>query len=94
VTDVQAVRQVRNKAELAVLETMRQPNSPRFTVVQTSDEEVLLEIYEDVLGGGTVQKDQIPPTHQETDSATPVSRKIVKKVSKDAIGIVAVKMKD
>jgi len=93
-TDAQAARQVRNKAELAVLETMRQPNIPRFTVVQTSDEEVLLEIYENVEGGGAVQKDQIPPTHQEKDSATPVSRKIVKKVTKEEIGIVAVKMKD
>jgi hypothetical protein len=35
---------VRDTAELAVIETMRQPDTSKFTVVQTSSRQVLLEI--------------------------------------------------
>jgi DNA-binding transcriptional MerR regulator len=90
--DVQAARQVGNEAELAVLETMRQSNCSKFTVVQMGYKEVLLEIYENVEKDGTVQKDQITSERQEGEQAAMISRKILKKVTKEKIGIIAVKM--
>ena len=41
---VAAATRVLDTAEYAVLETMRQANTSKFTVVQTSDDEILLEI--------------------------------------------------
>jgi hypothetical protein len=89
--DVQAAMHVRDEAELAVLETMRQPNTSKFTV-QMGDEEALLEIYANVKSSGTVRKGQISPAHQ--DQAILTTRKIVKKVTKKKIGVVAVKLND
>ena len=86
--DAQATTRVRDTAELAVLETMRQPNNSKFTVVQTGDEEVLIEICENVERDGTAQKDEISPAQQEKNEAL----LIVKKVAKERIRIVGVKL--
>ncbi len=91
--DVQTARQVRDEAELAVLETMRQPNTSKFTV-QMGDEEALLEIYANVKSDRTVRESQISPAHQDEDQAILTTRKIVKKVTKQKIGVVAVKLND
>ena len=69
---------VRDTAEFAVLETMRQANASKFTVVHTSDDEILLEIQESEEKGGTVQQDQGLPAHHEKDLST--VHKVVKKV--------------
>lgn len=65
-----AATRARDTAEAAVLETMRQPNTSKFTVEWTNDTEVVIEI--DVKEGidGTVQE------------AAEISRKVVKKVAR------------
>jgi MerR HTH family regulatory protein len=80
--DIQAATTVRDTAELAVLEAMRQSNASKFTVVQTSDKEVLLEIEENGEEAKAVQKDQIPPADHEKDHAPLISRRVVRKVAK------------
>ena len=72
---------VRDTAEFAVLETMREANTSKVTVVQTSDDEILLEIEVKEERGGTVQQDQIPTAHHERDPSTLIVRKVVKKVA-------------
>ena len=89
----QAATRVRDTAELEVLKVMRQPNISRITVTQTNDREVLLEIDENAERDGMVQKNQIPPlNHGKDRRAAPISRKVVKKVTKEAIGIIGVKI--
>jgi DNA-binding transcriptional MerR regulator len=76
-----AVTRVRDTAEFAVLETMRAANTSKVTVVQTSDDEILLEIEVKQERGETVQQDRIPPVHHEADPNTLIVRKVVKKVA-------------
>jgi len=90
-SDAQAVMRVRDTAELAVLELMRQPNVPKITVTQTNDKEVLLEIEENA-EGGDVQKGQISDEYQA--EAAPISRKVVKKITKEVIEILALRLKE
>lgn len=75
---VAAATRVLDTAEFAVLETMRQANTSKFTVVQTSDDEILLEIQVNEEKGGTVQHDQGLPAHHERDPST--VHRVVKKV--------------
>jgi DNA-binding transcriptional MerR regulator len=88
----QAATRARDTAEVVVLETMRQPNTSKFTVVQTSEKEILLEIDVKAESNGAVQKDQIPVEHREKDQAALVSRKIVKKVAKEKIEFIAARV--
>jgi len=88
-----AATRVRDTAELEVLKVMRQPNISKITVTQTNDKEVLLEIDENTERDGTVQKNQIPPlNHGKDRRVAPISRKVVKKVTKEAIGIIGVRV--
>ena len=75
---VAAATRVRDTAEFAVLETMRQANTSKFTVIQTSDDEILLEIQVNEEKRGTVQQAQGLPAHQERDPST--VHRVVKKV--------------
>jgi DNA-binding transcriptional MerR regulator len=93
-SDARAALRVRDTAELEVLRLMRQPNVSKITVTQTNDKEVLLEIDENAERDGTVQKDQIPAEQHEKEQAAMISRKVVKKVAKEEIGIIAVRMKN
>ncbi len=93
-SDAQAATRIRDTAELEVLTLMRQPNISKFTVTQANDKEVLLEIDQSAERDGAVQKDQIAPVHHETDQADLISRKVVKKVAMEEIGIIAVRMRD
>lgn len=70
---------VRNRPEFAVLETTREANTSKLTVVQTSDDEILLEI--EVKRGETFQQDQRPPAHHEVDPSTLIVRNVVKKLA-------------
>lgn len=81
-----AATRVRDTAELEVLKVMRRPNISKITVTQTNDKEVLLEIDENAERDGTVQKNQIPPLNHGK------ARKVVKKVTKEAIGIIGVRV--
>jgi len=90
----EAGTRVRDAAELAVLETMRQANTSKFTVVQTNDEEILLEIEMQDKEEGTGQPAQKPRVHHEKGPATPISRTVVKKVAREGIGIMAVRVSD
>jgi hypothetical protein len=87
-----AATRVRDSAEFAVLETMRQATTSKFTVVQMNDEEILLEI--EMKDEGTGQRVQEPRVHHESGPATPISRTVVKKVAREGIGITAVKVDD
>lgn len=80
---IQAATKVRDTAELAVLQAMRDPNSYKITVVRTSDREVLLEVDVTDEKDGTIQKDQIPAVHREEDQAALISRKVVKTIKKE-----------
>jgi hypothetical protein len=92
-SDAQAVAKAHNTAELEVLRLMREPNISKITVTPMSNDEVLLEIDESATGEGTFQKDQVPPVHYEKDQTDQLSRKVVKKVAKEAIEIIAVRTK-
>jgi DNA-binding transcriptional MerR regulator len=95
VSNADAATRVRDTAELEVLKLMRQPNISRIAVTQTNDREVLLEIDENGEDGETVQRDQTTcVNHGKDGRATPISRKVVKKITKEAIGIIAVRIKD
>lgn len=76
-----AATRVRDTAEFAVLETMREANTSKVTVVQTTDDEILLEIEVKEARGETVQQDQIPTAHHDRDPSTLIVRKVVKKVA-------------
>jgi hypothetical protein len=90
----EAATRVRDTAELAVLETMRQPNTSEFTVVQLSDEEILLEIAMKAESDNSLRSDQTPSLHHEKNPATLTSRRVVKKVAKEKLGIMAVRVSD
>jgi hypothetical protein len=94
--DAQAVARACDLAELEILKLMRQPNISKITITQTNDKEVLLEIDENAEGGGAVQKGQISSANHWKDQAeaAPISRKVVKKVTKEAIDIIAVRVKE
>jgi DNA-binding transcriptional MerR regulator len=83
-SDAQAATRVRDTAELEVLKLMRQPKISKITVTQTNDKKVQLEYDENAERDITVQKEK----------AALISRKVVKKVPKEEIGIIAVRMKD
>jgi DNA-binding transcriptional MerR regulator len=80
--EAQAARTVRDMAELEVLQTMRQSDTSKFTVEHISDEEVLLEIYENTQGDRADRKDWVPPAEHEEDQAPLISPKVVKKVAR------------
>jgi DNA-binding transcriptional MerR regulator len=88
----EAGTKVRDTAELAVLETMRQTNTSKFTAMQTNDQEILLEIEMKDEKEGTGQRVQRPRVEHEKDPDTPISRTIVKKVARENIGIIAVRV--
>lgn len=85
---------VRDSAELEVLKIMRQPNVAKITITQTNDHEVLLETEENIERNETVQKKQVPLERNEKDLATWAPQRVVKKVTKEKIGIVAVVLKE
>jgi hypothetical protein len=90
----QAATRVRDTAELEVLKLMRQPNISKMTVTPTNDQEVLLEIDENAERDGAAQKGQIPPvSHGKDRPPATISRKVVKRVAKEAIGIIGVRFK-
>ena len=94
-SDAQAVMRVRDTAELEVLRLMRQPTISRIVVSQMNGNEVVLEIDQNTDGDGTVQKDQIPAVGEGNDrQSASISGTVVKKVTKEAIGIIAVRAKD
>ena len=90
----EAGTRVRDAAQLTVLETMRHANTSQFTVVQTNDEEILLEIEMKDEKEETGQPAQKPRMHHQKGPATPISRTVVKKVARDGIGIIAVRLSD
>jgi DNA-binding transcriptional MerR regulator len=92
VSDVRAAMTVRDTAELEVLKLMRQTNVSKISVMQTNEKEVVLEIDENAERDGTIRTDQIPLPDRESDHAAPISRRVVKKVAKEAIGLTAVKV--
>lgn len=89
---LKAAMTVRDTAELEVLKLMRESNVSKISVTQTNKKEVVLEIDENAEGGGTIRNDQISPTCHEKDQVAPISRTVVKKVAKEAIGLTAVRV--
>jgi hypothetical protein len=93
--NAQAGTRVRDTAELEVLTLMRQPNISRIAVTRTNDKEVLLEIDENAKEDEAALRDETTYVNRGKDGrATPISRKVVKKITKEAIGIIAVRIKD
>jgi hypothetical protein len=91
---VEAATRVRDTAEFAVLEAMRQATASKITVVQTNEEEILLEIEMKDEEEGTGQPVQKPRVHYEKNPANPNSRTVVKKVAREEIGITVVRVSD
>jgi hypothetical protein len=52
----------------------------------------VLEIDENAEGDGTIRNDQIPLPDREGDHVVPISRRVIKKVAKKAIGLTAVRV--
>ena len=90
--DVKASVTVRDTAELEVLKLMRQSNVSKINITQTDDKEVVLEIDENAERDGTIRNDQIPLLDHEKDDVAPISRRVVKKVTRKAIGLTAVRV--
>jgi DNA-binding transcriptional MerR regulator len=84
--DAQAVARARDLAELEVLKLMRQPNISKITVTQTNDKEALLEIDENGEGDAMVQRGE--------DQVAPIFRKVMRRVTKEAIDVIAARIKD
>jgi len=89
--------QVRDTAELAVLELMRTPNLSKFSVIQRNDKEVMLEIEVEAENGADIQKElededfQTVVVNRQDGKNIRISRKIVKKVAKVRFGVVGVR---
>lgn len=80
--DAQALTRIRDTAELAILRTLRESNISKITITPIKNTEVLLEIEQ-----RPRKKDDV---HLRGDKT--VSRKIVKKVVREKIGITAVRL--
>jgi hypothetical protein len=89
-SDVKAAMTVRDTAELEVLKLMRQSSISKINITHTDDKEIVLEIDENADRDGTIRSDQIPLPDHEKDHVAPISRRIVKRVTRKAIGLTAV----
>jgi hypothetical protein len=85
--NAQYLMQVHDTAELAVLELMRRPNLSKFSVIQKSDKEVVLEIEVQAEKGADIQKEldaedfQTVVVNRQDGKNIRISRKVVKKVA-------------
>lgn len=88
---------VHDTAELAVLELMRRRNVSKFSVIQKNDE-VKLEIEREAEKGADLQKEledenfQTVVVKRQDGKNVRISRKVLRKVAKEEIGIVAVRL--
>jgi DNA-binding transcriptional MerR regulator len=92
VSDLRASMTVRDTVELELLKLMRQSDVSKINITQTDGKEVVLEIDENTEGDGTIRNDQISIAVHEKDDVAPISRRVVKKVTRKAIGLTAVKV--
>lgn len=90
--------QVHDTAELAVLELMRMEKPSRFSVIPKNDGQILLEIEMEADKNADVQREladedfQTVVINRQDGKNVRIFRKVVKKVARKKIGIVAVRV--
>jgi hypothetical protein len=84
----QSATRVCNTVELEILQQLRRPDISRITINDANANEVEVEIHESSEFDGTVEKEQ------GKDQPNLISRKSVKKVVREDLGIIVARLKD